>query len=572
MTTNRNESFINGVPSEMLQVGPDTVGEGANGLAPRGSLHFPEPLKMRFHCSSCRRPLLAARAAAAKTLRCPNCGRMLTVPHVPNGEAAADRQPATIITPDRLLASIRDHAGTGSGASHLLRHAKGIGKRLQRLLRRQLLKHELTGLEVKLQSKLCDAGTFILETADHGLSIENELKKLSLAMTSIEENKRRLQVVEDASGAWGVRRDLISKIKTHTQHGKELLAQIGRRAYADAKLPDDLLQEISLLDELVSQCRGQAEALSPSPTGRSIPSRKPPSLLWKAWSAFVALGYGALAMVLLVGGYIAYSVLGATGSSSPILEITDREAIKGAVGWVVCGARLTRRDGRKFEIPSEIGSAFAVSSQGYFLTNKHVVEKTCNLMDDEAQLNDFRRQHAASYKPTIWMFLEGQKYEARVVYVSGKFDLAILKIERNKGPYFRLSASDDIPPLTEVIALGFPGVNLDPLTKEEFAKRFINDQDPPGFVEEHFEERHFEVDVSAGDVKGTQTPNGGAKMIRHEAKINPGNSGGPLATRDGKVVGINTWTLKSDTDISLSQAMPQLRLEIDKHVPGVRWE
>ncbi len=65
---------------------------------------------------------------------------------------------------------------------------------------------------------------------------------------------------------------------------------------------------------------------------------------------------------------------------------------------------------------------------------------------------------------------------------------------------------------------------------------------------------------------------GGPRWLQHNADINPGNSGGPLVTADGLVCGINTSMIRNANGVFTALAIPQLRREIEAHVPDSAWK
>jgi serine protease Do len=138
------------------------------------------------------------------------------------------------------------------------------------------------------------------------------------------------------------------------------------------------------------------------------------------------------------------------------------------------------------------GSGFIVSSDGYILTNAHVVANA-----DEVTVKTTDRR----------------EYTAKVVGVDDKTDVAVLKIEANNLPTVRLGDPDKLRPGQWVVAIGSP-----------FG---------------------FENSVTAGIVSATSRamPGGSANytpFIQTDVAVNPGNSGGPLFNLDGEVVGINS--------------------------------
>lgn len=155
--------------------------------------------------------------------------------------------------------------------------------------------------------------------------------------------------------------------------------------------------------------------------------------------------------------------------------------------------------GRFFEEPRQqrgmkkrsLGSGFIISSDGYILTNYHVV---ANADEVSVKLSD------------------GREFKAAVKGSDEKLDLALLKIESKASlPAVRLGDSDAIEVGEWVLAIG----------------------NPFGLAET----------VTAGIVsaKGRVIGSGPYDdFIQTDASINPGNSGGPLFNSKGEVVGINS--------------------------------
>lgn len=141
-----------------------------------------------------------------------------------------------------------------------------------------------------------------------------------------------------------------------------------------------------------------------------------------------------------------------------------------------------------------LGSGFIISSDGYILTNEHVIDGA-----DEISV-------------TVIGF--DQEMEARIVGADYDLDLALLKIDAgNALPYLNLGSSDQIRVGNWVIAIGNPyGLDHTVTTGVVSAKgRPISVND-----------RQYE------------------NLLQTDASINPGNSGGPLINLNGEVVGINT--------------------------------
>jgi serine protease Do len=145
--------------------------------------------------------------------------------------------------------------------------------------------------------------------------------------------------------------------------------------------------------------------------------------------------------------------------------------------------------GREYNATS-LGSGFIISSDGYILTNHHVVTGADEII---VRLSDRR------------------EYEAEVVGSDKRSDTALLKIEADDLPVAKVGKSGDLKVGEWVLAIGSP-----------FG---------------------FDHSVTAGIVsaKGRSLPRENyVPFIQTDVAINPGNSGGPLFNLDGEVVGVNS--------------------------------
>lgn len=136
------------------------------------------------------------------------------------------------------------------------------------------------------------------------------------------------------------------------------------------------------------------------------------------------------------------------------------------------------------------GSGFIISSDGYIVTNHHVIAE----QDRITVTLDDRRE-----------------FDAEVVGSDADTDIALLKIDATELPTLSLADSETIRVGQWAVAVGSPfGLNHSMTT---------------GIVS------------STGRFAGiTEYDN----LIQTDAAINPGNSGGPLLNLDGQVIGINT--------------------------------
>jgi len=155
------------------------------------------------------------------------------------------------------------------------------------------------------------------------------------------------------------------------------------------------------------------------------------------------------------------------------------------------------------------GSGFLISSDGYVLTNHHVVQDAAEIL---VALSDRRER------------------EAVLIGADPVSDLALLKIDATDLPVVTIGSSESLEVGEWVMAIGSP-----------FG---------------------FELSVTAGIVsaKGRSLPDelgNYVPFIQTDVAINPGNSGGPLFNLDGKVVGINSQIFtRSGGFMGLSFAIP----------------
>lgn len=151
-----------------------------------------------------------------------------------------------------------------------------------------------------------------------------------------------------------------------------------------------------------------------------------------------------------------------------------------------------------------LGSGVVYSSNGYILTNNHVVNGLPGTKD-KIMVIMFNKEYP-----------KGKSYPARVVGADSRTDLAVLKIDATNLPVPRWADSNQVQVGQTAIAIG------NPLTES------LNNTVTVGVVSA--KERTLEVD------NNVELPN----MIQTDASINPGNSGGPLLDSSGRIIGINT--------------------------------
>jgi S1-C subfamily serine protease len=150
------------------------------------------------------------------------------------------------------------------------------------------------------------------------------------------------------------------------------------------------------------------------------------------------------------------------------------------------------RTGKVVETPGS-GSGFVISTDGYMVTNNHVIE------------------NALSIKAS---FADGVELNASLIGADPSTDIAILKVYKEDLKPLQFADSDLLEPGQIAIAIGNP--------------------------------MGLQHTVTAGVVSATgrtlRANNGRLidDIIQTDAALNPGNSGGPLVNSEGKIIGVNT--------------------------------
>ncbi|MEY3593006.1 MAG: hypothetical protein RLZZ38_2000 [Bacteroidota bacterium] len=156
--------------------------------------------------------------------------------------------------------------------------------------------------------------------------------------------------------------------------------------------------------------------------------------------------------------------------------------------------------GREFkQYGAGAGSGVIVSSQGYIVTNNHVIE---NASEIQVILND------------------NSKYDAKVVGADPATDIAVLKIEGENFPAIPIGNSDELKIGEWVLAVGNPFNLTSTVTA--------------GIVSAKARNINLLSERSAQDIVPIES------FIQTDAAVNPGNSGGALVNTRGELIGINT--------------------------------
>jgi S1-C subfamily serine protease len=287
--------------------------------------------------------------------------------------------------------------------------------------------------------------------------------------------------------------------------------------------------------------------------------------------AFSLVGFSLVAIVGLAGFYLLFSTL--FGSPAYVNSSKDEKALEDALGLVVCGLRIVNSSGELIELPKSTGTAFAVSTDGFLLTNKHVVEKIVELSRTDLWKEKLRDSVELEVEERVWVFVGGKKLDAEIIHVSGSFDLAILKVDHEFARPFRLSSESNLARDTEIRALGFPGAASTGYSEQENVAALARANADATDLTKQFKSRDFDFVLTSGTVSLCSVEEGADRhWIQHNAEINPGNSGGPLIATDGRVVGINTQYVEAAAGVFRSFSLPQIRPEIEEHVNEVTWD
>ncbi|HET6364362.1 MAG: trypsin-like peptidase domain-containing protein [Nitrospirota bacterium] len=177
------------------------------------------------------------------------------------------------------------------------------------------------------------------------------------------------------------------------------------------------------------------------------------------------------------------------------------------------------------QVRQSLGSGFIISTDGYILTNNHVVDMA---RDIKVALSD------------------GRVMDAKLVGKSKEIDIALIKVEATGLPSAVLGDSDGLEVGDWVVAIGNP-----------------------------FGLSHT---VTAGIVSAKGRVIGVGPyddLIQTDAAINPGNSGGPLFNTKGEVVGINTVIIAMGQNLGFAvpismvkEVLPSIK---EKGRPDMGW-
>ncbi|OLS01503.1 serine protease HtrA [Tissierella creatinophila] len=240
-----------------------------------------------------------------------------------------------------------------------------------------------------------------------------------------------------------------------------------------------------------------------------------------------AISYIILALVAsIIGGlssnYLAPIVLGNEDKSTPsysenpitintnddisTVSAVVKKSMKSVVGITTLE---TVEDFFGSQDRSGLGSGVIIDSNGYILTNSHVVAN-------------------GNAKEIKVLFENGDKENGKLLWFDPTLDLAVVKVNKTGLPAMELGNSDELEVGELAIAIGNP-LGL------EFERTVTS-----GIISGL--NRSVAIDIN------TVMDN----LIQTDASINPGNSGGPLLNANGEVIGINTAKIQSGEGLGFS--------------------
>jgi S1-C subfamily serine protease len=218
-------------------------------------------------------------------------------------------------------------------------------------------------------------------------------------------------------------------------------------------------------------------------------------------AVLASTGTAALLQSSLAGAEAASPTTNArTVASAADADITDVvAAARESVVTITADGVATNRFS-PFSVPTTgVGSGVILTSNGYILTNRHVV-------DDSQSVSV--------------ALADGREFPASIVRISADTDLALIKVDATGLNAAAIGDSDALAVGQTAIAIGSP---LGTYT-ETVTRGIVSGLDR-------------EITVTDESTRRQTTLSG---LIQTDAAINPGNSGGPLLDDAGSVIGINT--------------------------------
>ena len=233
----------------------------------------------------------------------------------------------------------------------------------------------------------------------------------------------------------------------------------------------------------------------------------------------------------LVGGFVSWSALKSrlpsASSDKPIVPSVETKNVSNETATAndIYNVGCRQTVGISLEVTSAnifgqtsasavAGTGFIITSDGYIMTNYHVIEPA----------------YENNYKITV-LFKDGTSYEASIAGFEEDSDVAVLKIDANDLSPVSIGNSDNIAVGDSVFAIGHPLGELDfSMTSGRVSAL----------------DRSITADRNSAPIN----------MFQFDAAINSGNSGGPVFNESGEVIGIATAKVGSSGVEGLGFAIP----------------
>ena len=279
-------------------------------------------------------------------------------------------------------------------------------------------------------------------------------------------------------------------------------------------------------DAGVTNATSAAAFPPPAPSAAPLPPPAPPAS--RSRHTTRAALVGGLVGAVVAGG-VAFGTVKATENDGTAAAAANRPAasvlnlpnaaadgidvhgVLDKIGNAVVAVEVGTQQGNSV-LNNGAGSGFIISSDGFVVTNNHVVDGS----------------NAITVK-----FTDGTTEQATVVGTSAQHDVAVVKIDNIHGATplkladtSNLRVGDDVLAIGNALDLGdSPTVTLGIVSAKN---RSIDTQSETGAAE------HL------------------TGLIQTDAAINPGNSGGPLVNAAGEVVGINSAGVQGANNIGFA--------------------
>ena len=169
------------------------------------------------------------------------------------------------------------------------------------------------------------------------------------------------------------------------------------------------------------------------------------------------------------------------------------------------------------------GSGVIISSDGYILTNNHVIDTSSS-----SSSSSYYEVEKAT-KISVYLYNDETPYEAKIVGTDEQTDLAVIKIDKTDLTAAKLGDSDTVQVGEWCMSVGNPLGMKSTVCQGSISalNREITDSDGKTYT-----------------------------VLQTDAAINEGNSGGALVNSKGQVIGINTLKASGEGVEGLGFAIP----------------